>query len=232
MPAEFSIIVPTYKEAKNLPELVSRIAALDFSQPFELIIVDDDSQDGTEEIIETLRRAHPWIRLMTQKESRSLSKAVITGLENACYSTAVVMDADLSHPPEKIPAMLIALSEPNTDLVIGSRYVKGGTVDESWPLQRKLVSRFCALLARIIVPVRDPLSGFIAIKKELCFSGEKLDPISWKIGLELMMKCNCRNIKEVPIHFSERKLGKSKLNFKEALNYFRHLGRLMVYKFF
>src|SRR3989344_9539625 len=151
MTTEFSIIVPTYKEAKNIPELSERIASNHFSQRFEVIIVDDNSQDGTIEVIEKLRRQYSWLKLITLKNSRSLSKAVITGIQNANYPIIIIMDADLSHPPEKIPEMLHVLSQPDVDMVIGSRYVKGGSVDHGWPFARKLISRLCAILAGTVV---------------------------------------------------------------------------------
>lgn len=232
MATEFSIIIPTYQEAKNLPELTERISALPLLQSFEVIIVDDNSQDGTIETIAQLQSHYPWLHLITQRDTRSLSKAVMTGIEHSRYPVIIIMDADLSHPPEKIPDMLTALSQSDVDIVVGSRYIKGGSVDDSWPLSRRLISRCSALLAGIIVPIRDPLSGFIAVKKTTCFTQAKLEPIGWKIGLEIMVKSGSRKIREVPIHFAERKKGISKLNLKEAFNYFRHLRRLIAYKFF
>lgn len=226
-----SIVIPTYKEADNIPELINRITAIQLTQPFEVLIADDDSQDGTIEAIDTLKQHYSWLKLITIKNSRSLSRAVMTGIQCAQYPVIIIMDADLSHPPEKIPEMMAMLSQPNVDMVIGSRYINGGSVDDSWSIARKIISRFCASLAGLIVSVRDPLSGFIAFNKQI-INKNILDPIGWKIGLEIMVKCDCKNIKEIPIHFADRKFGDSKLNAKEAVNYFRHLRRLIVYKYF
>lgn len=229
----FSIIVPTFHEAKNIPELVKRIAQIDFgSCAFEVILVDDDSQDGTEEIVQSLQPHYPWLRLIIRKEKKGLSESVLDGFRQARYAVWVIMDADLSHPPEKIPEMLTALAQPDVDIVIGSRYVAGGSSDEMWPMIRKALSRFAALVARILVavPVKDPLSGFLALKKDIFNSGIKLEPIGWKIGLEIMVKCRCKHIREVPIHFAQRTHGMSKLSFKVVINYLQHVNRLMWFK--
>jgi dolichol-phosphate mannosyltransferase len=231
----FSIIVPTYHEAKNLPELIKRIAQIDFGQRvFEVILVDDNSQDGTYEVVNHWLTQYPWLRLMVRKEKKGLSESVVDGLKWAKYPLCIIMDADLSHPPEKIPEILAALEESEVDLVIGSRYIKGGSSDEMWPIARKILSRLAALAARVLVavPVKDPLSGFLALRKDAFFSGIQLEPVSWKIGLEIMVKCHYKNIKEVPIHFSQRVQGKSKLNFKVAMNYLRHVNQLIWFKVF
>lgn len=226
----FSLIIPTYQEALNLGNLLQRIASIDFAQLFEVILVDDNSQDGTEKVVKQLQLQYPWLKWIVRHGPRDLSQAILLGLQQAIYPIIVIMDADLSHPPEKIPLMLAALREADVDMVVGSRYVAGGSIDINMPLKRRLISRGCALLTRLVVPVRDPLSGFIAIKKERCLRGAALQPLGWKIGLEMMVKCQCKNIREIPIHFTDRKLGKSKFNFKEAINYLRHLSRLIIYK--
>lgn len=229
----FSIIIPTYKEAKNIPELVRRIAAIDFKErPFEVLIVDDNSQDGTENIVAELSANYPWLKLIVRTTKRSLSYSVIEGFQRAHYPLLVTLDADLSHPPEKIPAMLSALLCSDTDLVIGSRYVTHGMIDEVWPWTRKFASWFAAMLARLVTgtAVKDPLSGFLAITKEKCFSGDTLRPIGWKIGLEIIVKCHCKKIIEIPIDFAERRHGYSKLNLKVIFSYLHHVSRLLLYK--
>lgn len=229
----FSIIIPTFREAKNIPPLIQRIAAVDFgSKNFEVIIVDDDSQDGIEETTKALQRQYAWLKLFVRKAPKSLSGSAMTGFQQAQYPLVVLMDADLSHPPEKIPALLNALSDENIDFALGSRYVSGGSTDEAWPILRKLTSLCSALMAQALlsIQVKDPLSGFFALRKITLAAGDKLNPIGWKIGLEIMLKCHCKNIKEIPIHFSQRLHGDSKLNFKVALNYFYHFSRLLSYK--
>lgn len=233
--SDFSIVVPTYQEAKNIPELVKRIAGVDFGpRNFEVIFSDDNSQDGTEEVVRQLAQDYPWLRLIKRQGKKDLSQSVIDGVKEARYPTCITLDADLSHPPEKIPEMLTALENPGTDLVIGSRYVPGGSSDELWPFSRKLFSRSAAMLARVLVaaPAKDPLSGYLVFKREKFLSGPPLEPIGWKLGLEFIVKCRCKKIKEVPIHFSERLHGVSKVNVKVGINYIKHLGRLIWFKLF
>lgn len=227
---EFSIIVPTYQEAKNIPALVKRIAAVHFNQRFEVLLMDDNSQDDTAAVVDKLREQHPWLRLIVNKGTRDLSRAIISGFQQAQFPVVITLDADLSHPPEKIPEMLTVLSEPGVEMVIGSRYVRGGSVDSKWPLSRVLISRFSALLAWPLAKAKDPLSGFVAMRKELCFRGNALEPIGWKIGLEIIVKCRCQNIREIPIHFSERTVGYSKLNTRQGFNYLHHLVHLYAFK--
>jgi len=231
----FSIIIPTYKEAKNIQNLVQRIESIHFKpREFELIIVDDNSNDGTKEIVDHLQIQNPWLRLIIRNKNKCLSQSVIEGLQQATFPLCVIMDADLSHPPEKIPALLKELQKPDIDLVIGSRYTTGGSFDKNWPYLRKWISHLAAILPRLLIStkVKDPLSGFIAIKKSTFSQGIPLNPIGWKIGLEMMIKYQCKNIIEVPIHFSERTKGQSKLNLKVLYNYFRHLKHLIIFKIF
>src|SRR5262249_50588976 len=146
-------------------------------------------------------------------------------------SIFVVMDADLSHPPERLPDLVTTLQSEGTDFVIGSRYVPGGGTDENWGLFRWLNSKFATLLAWPLTSTHDPMAGFFAIRRSTFESAAPLDPIGYKIGLELIVKCRCRTIKEVPIRFRDRMLGKSKLSLKEQLNYLRHLRRLYDFRF-
>lgn len=226
---EFSIIIPTYHEAKNIPALIQEIAQVNFKhKTFEVILVDDDSQDGTMEIVEQLRSQYAWLKVIHRQKKRSLSHSILDGLKSSCYPFLVIMDADLSHPPHKIPEMLNYLADQQVDMVIGSRYISGGSSDESWPLARKVLSKTAAWAARrfLSIQAKDPLSGFIAFRKATCFADE-LQPISWKIGLEIIVKCNYKHIQEVPIRFSKRRYGSSKLTFKVAFDCWRHVLKLM-----
>jgi dolichol-phosphate mannosyltransferase len=139
------------------------------------------------------------------------------------------MDADLSHPPEAVPELVAALENPITDFVIGSRYVRGGSTDEDWGILRYLNSRMATWLATPLTRAADPLAGFFGLRRETFEAAEQLNPIGYKIGLELMVKCRCQRVVEVPIHFANRKCGTSKLNFREQLNYIRHLVRLYAF---
>ncbi len=126
-----SVIVPTFKEAENLPLLIDRLSHLrgNNSMDLELLIMDDDSKDGTEELVASL--SQKWIRLVTRTTDRGLSVAVCDGLKRAQGDVIVVMDADLSHPPESIPALVTALMD-GYDFALGSRYVKGGSTSDDW----------------------------------------------------------------------------------------------------
>ena len=141
----------------------------------------------------------------------------------------LVMDADLSHPPEKIPELVQAV-RAGTAFVIGSRYVAGGQVTEGWGLFRWLNSKVATLLAWPLTSAADPMAGFFALPRELFEEARGLDPIGYKIGLELMVKCGCANVREVPITFENRVHGTSKMNWREQVNYLRHLKRLYEFK--
>lgn len=230
-----SIIIPTLCEARNIPELLKRIAQLNWGvRSFEVIVVDDNSQDGIVEAVDALSLLYPWLRLIVRYGKKGLSQAVIDGFDVAKYPILIVMDADLSHPPEKIPEMLAMIENNDVDMVIGSRYIQNGSSDTTWPIARKRVSVFAAWIARMLVAVsvKDPLSGFIALRKKTYLSATVLKPIGWKVALELMVKCKCKNIKEIPIHFSKRVHGHSKLTSKVILDYLAHIWRLAWYKFF
>ncbi|MCG6154751.1 glycosyltransferase [Rubinisphaera margarita] len=225
-----SIIVPTFREAENLPVLIPQVAgALENSGiTFEILIVDDNSPDGTPAVCDKLAESWP-VRLLVRTTERGLSSAVIHGMRHATGDVLLVMDADLSHPPEKVPELVAAILEQQGDFVIGSRYVVGGTTGDDWSLFRWINSQVATWLSRGLTSARDPMAGFFALRRTSFESAEALNPIGYKIGLELMVKCGCRHVSEVPIHFRDRLHGESKLSLKEQLNYIRHLGRL--YKF-
>jgi dolichol-phosphate mannosyltransferase len=228
-----TIIIPTYREADNIIALAQRISAINFGQrQIEVLLVDDDSQDGTAEIVHGLKPNHPWIQLITRMQDPGLSQSIIEGISRARYPLLIIMDADLSHPPEKIIEMLSLLANPNIDLVIGSRYITGGSTDPQWSFFRKCTSRLAAWTARKLLPItaKDPLSGFLAIRKDRLLKGDELKPIGWKIGLEIMIKLRCKNIKEVPIHFAHRRHGASKLTLKTTFDFFTHIFRLWKYQ--
>lgn len=230
MQPSISIIVPTYREAENLPELIERIdqlragAGLDV----ELLIMDDDSRDGTVEAVAQAER--DWVFLTVRNQDRGLSAAVMDGFRLARHEIIVVMDADLSHPPERIPAMLEAL-EQGADFVVGSRYAPGGSTAQDWGFLRWVNSRVATLLALPFTTIKDPMSGFFAFRRAALETCAPLNPIGYKIGLELIVKGRFKQVREIPIHFSDRFRGESKLNLREQLRYLRHLRRLSDFKY-
>jgi dolichol-phosphate mannosyltransferase len=228
--SSISLVVPTFREVENIPHLVARVEALRNAcgLDLELLLVDDDSRDGTEDLLRSLDL--PWVQLVVRKTDRGLSQAVLDGLRRSAGDILIVMDADLSHPPEKIPEMLVAL-EHGADFVVGSRFVKGGSTDDDWGLFRWLNSRVATLLALPLTSLEDPMSGFFALRRETFEAGRDFNPVGYKIGLELIVKCRCARLAEIPIHFRDRRLGKSKLSLKEQLRYLKHIRRLYDYRF-
>ena len=231
-PLAASIIVPAYREAANIRPLVQRVftAISQAGIEAELIIVDDDSQDGTEDIVNSLSRDHP-VRLIVRRQRRGLAGAVLHGFKQARFNHLVVLDADLQHPPEAIPELLHRLEREDCDFVIGTRYAPGAGVNEHWPALRRLASRIATCLAAPLVPLTDPMSGFFAIHRTTWERAARLDPIGYKIALELYVKGGCARPAEVPIEFAARKAGTSKLSVLQQLQYLRHLGKLYRFRF-
>jgi len=230
---KLSVIVPTYCEAQNLHILVPLIdnAVTQAGLSAEIIIVDDNSPDETRSVCNVLSLTYP-VRLHVRKEERGLSSAVMAGMNLARGDVLLVMDADLSHPPAKIPELVEALKDPEVDFVIGSRYVDGGETADDWGLFRWVNSKVSTLLAKPLTSACDPMAGFFCLRRTTFLSAaETLNPIGYKIGLELIVKCSCRNVAEVPISFSDRLHGESKLSLREQLNYLWHLKRLYEYRF-
>jgi dolichol-phosphate mannosyltransferase len=228
---DVTVVVPTYCEAANLPVLVPRImTALEQAQLCgEVVVVDDNSPDNTIAICQALVQQHP-LRLFVRQHQRGLSSAVLHGIRQARGDVLVVMDADLSHPPEKLPELVAAVGSGAADFAIGSRYIAGGNTVAGWGLLRWLNSKAATLLALPLAAAHDPLSGFFALQRQTFLGHDALDPLGFKIGLELLVKCHCKRIKEVPITFHNRLHGRSKLSVKEQLNYLRHLLRLYEYR--
>lgn len=226
-----SLIIPTLNEGGNIKILLNQIATVFKNSPevenAEIIIVDDGSTDETTTVAKNTPLPYPV--QVIKRTVRGLATAVLTGFNAAQYGILGVMDADLSHPPELIPKLLQGLK--NANLVVGSRKIPGGQV-ENWPWLRKLSSNFATLLTRPLrIKISDPMSGYFFIKKDV-LAGKQFSPIGYKILLELIVKCNIKNIHEVPYVFHNRSVGKSKMGFKESFNYLRHLSRLYYWKFF
>jgi len=230
-PRVISIVVPTYREAANLGPLAEAVdeALSGAGHEYELLFIDDDSQDGSAEICARLSERLP-VRIVVRKGERGLATAVIHGISMASGGIVVVMDADLSHPASAIPAMIERLERGESDFVLGSRYVEGGSIHDEWSVFRRLNSVIPSLLAKPLCPLKDPMSGFFAIRRSEMPDADHLSPIGYKIALEIYVKGDFNRPSEVPIHFSDRQHGESKLSLKEQLNFLRHLVRLYVYK--
>jgi len=223
-------VVPTYREVDNIPHLVERLRRVRETAgiELELLLMDDDSRDGSEALVASL--ALSWVTLVTRKTDRGLSQAVLDGMQRSAREVIVVMDADLSHPPEKIPELLLALRN-GAEVAVGSRFTEGGSTADDWGPLRWLNSRIATLLALPLTTISDPMSGFFALRRSTLQTARELDPIGYKILLEIIVKCRCKYVFEVPIHFDNRQFGRSKLSFAEQVKYFRHLRRLYMFRF-
>jgi dolichol-phosphate mannosyltransferase len=222
-----SVVVPTWGEAANLPELVARLDRVRRAHALELelVVVDDDSRDGIEEWV--AGAGFPWVRLVVRRGERGVGGAVVEGLRGARGDLLVVMDADLSHPPERLPEVIGAL-EAGHDFVIGSRSVPGAS-SEDRGLLRWIDRRAGTWLARPFTGAADPLSGFFALRRETFAAARDLAPVGRTIGLELLVKCGARRVAEVPIHLARRRAGEGKRGLRERLRYVQHVRRLWIH---
>src|SRR5216117_2956157 len=223
-----SIIVPTLNEAENIAPLVSQIVAN--AVPFrEILFVDDHSTDATREMIRALAVNHP-IRLIEQNRAElGLAAAIMLGARAAQGEVLLVMDADLSHPPERMKDLLAPLFTGTADMVIGSRYVTGGSTP-GWPFWRRIVSRAGAALAYPLTGIHDSMCGFFAIPRSRLL---ELAPQTsgFKIVFETIVRGgDMLRVREIPITFRSRVRGKSKMSFGIALRFFLRWLRAMFWR--
>jgi dolichol-phosphate mannosyltransferase len=225
----FSIVVPTYNEAGGIERLLRAVCAVFTSAELdgEIIVVDDNSPDGTGAIVDRLAGELP-VRCLHRPGKLGLSSGVIDGWKMARPQSLALgaMDADFSHDIQILPKMVAALASGDYGLAIGSRYVPGGGIS-NWPRRRILTSRVACLLARPLTNVKDITSGYFLVKRE-ALDGVTLDPIGFKIGLEVVAKAKYGKALEIPYVFTDRIVGESKLNNKEIFNYLKQLRNLYV----
>lgn len=222
-----SIVVPTRNEAANVSTLVQRVSEALGSSEWELIFV-DDSDDGTPDAVAAL--AHPRVRLRHRPvpdRRGGLAGAVCDGFAAARGELLVVMDGDLQHDPAMLPALRGSLDE--VDIAIASRYAAGECAAGLDGLHRVLVSRASRAVARALFPrvrrVRDPLAGFFAFRRIL-LDGARLQPVGFKILLELLVRGSWRSVRELPYRMAERQAGSSNASLREGLRFGTHLLRL------
>jgi dolichol-phosphate mannosyltransferase len=231
MKDSISLVIPTYNESENIENLLRILCEIYEKNNYEgeIIVVDDDSPDGTWKKVETFQQLHrPFVRLLRRFNKRGLSSAVVDGFAMAEGTVLGVMDADLSHPPGKIPELLAPIFAGRADLVIGSRYTGGGGT-ANWPIKRKLISKAASIVLRPLVKVKDPLSGFFFFRKEV-IRGARLNPIGFKIGMEIIAKGKYKHVMEIPITFQGRKFGKSKLTPGQVKEFLLQLFYLLRWK--
>lgn len=225
-----SIVIPTFNECANLNELLPTIhQRLTESQITHVIlVVDDDSCDGTEELITQMNNTS--IQLIVRKGKRGLSSAVYEGMLAVSGEIVCMMDADFSHPPEALVGMYAKIASGEADLVVGSRLVKGGGMDQ-WPWTRRVTSWVARMMARPLTSVRDITSGFMMMKRDV-FPRTGLNLEGFKIGLEIVVKGRYQTLFEYPIIFHDRRYGESKLSGKVMREYLKQLFQLYVFSLF
>ena len=221
-----SIVIPTFNEKDNIYPLVEQIHEALPKVPHEIIFV-DDSKDETPQMIEELAKGDSTIRLHHRENEKGLATAVVKGFSLAKGDYVAVMDADLQHPPKVLMDMYAAMST-HADMAIPSRFIPGGS-DGGLNLYRKVVSGTARYIGKGILPclrkITDPTSGLFMIRREL-LEGVTLNPIGWKIMIEVIAMCNVRRIIETPYTFQDRSAGESKLDSKVTLEYLKQVWNL------
>ena len=232
---QISIIIPTFNESQNIVGILKSIGEnLPLNLPTEAIVVDDNSPDGTGRIVENYIKnfkkiANYTINVIHRTAKKGLSSAILKGVQHANGDTIVVMDSDFSHPPQVIPRLIEALKKYQCDIVIASRYVKGGAIKD-WSLKRKLLSEVGSKIAKTGLGVKtsDPLSGFFAFKRNI-LRGLKFDAIGYKMLLEILVKTKGTKVTEIPYIFKDRELGSSKFGISTMFEYTKEVWKLYRY---
>lgn len=226
MGLKFSIVIPTYNEAGGIERLLRELNQLFVQNSLdgEVIVVDDNSPDGTGAIVDRLSSEMP-VRCLHRPGKLGLSSGVIDGWKFARPDSQALgaMDADFSHDINILPKMVQAL-ESGYGLAVGSRYVPGGGIT-NWPAKRIITSKVACMLAQPLTRIKDITSGYFLVKRE-ALEGVELDPIGFKIGLEVIAKAHYGKALEVPYVFTDRIVGQSKMNQKEIFNYLKQLRKL------
>jgi dolichol-phosphate mannosyltransferase len=227
------LVIPTLHESANISDLLHRVRAIldPLHLNYEIIIVDDNSQDGTEEIVNAISAVDARVRILVRKGERGLSGAILEGWQHSDANILGVMDADRQHPPELLPDLISAMNR-GCDLVIGSRYTSGGELGD-WNPFRKLLSTTAVLttwpIQRSKIRAKDPMSGFFMVRRK-CLERIEFQKTGFKLLLEILVRGNIQSIEEVPIVFGSRDRGESKANFKVAMDYAKLLTRLYAGK--
>jgi dolichol-phosphate mannosyltransferase len=227
-----SIVLPTYNESQNITKMLDSIAeTLPADAHAEIIVVDDNSPDGTGDIASRHKVGNKGLHIQVIKRPAKLglSSAILAGVQSATGQIVVVMDGDFSHPPHTIPKMVKELKDSKYDIVVASRYIKGGSVI-GWPFRRRLMSKGATKIAQVGlgIQINDPMSGFFAFKRHI-IEGIKFDAIGYKMLLEILVKAKGARVKEVPYTFTNRHAGASKLDSTVMIDYIRAVWRLYRY---
>jgi dolichol-phosphate mannosyltransferase len=227
-----SLVLPTYNEATNLPRLVPRLAqALDRAGlEFEVIVVDDDSPDGTWRVAGDLAAEDPRLRVIRRRGQRGLATAVVAGWAAARGDVLGVMDADLQYPPEGLLDLVSAIVADRADVAVASRYAPGARTG-SWAFRREVISRAAIRVAKLALPaalgqVADPNSGCFLLRRRVIDS-VPLRPVGFKILIEVLARGHWQRVVEVPYAYAGRGSGKSKLGLRQTAEFLEHLAHLV-----
>lgn len=223
----FSVVLPTYNEVGSLRMLDPRLRASVGAHGGEVVVVDDDSPDGTAALVAKLAETGPYV-LLERAARLGLASAVLEGIGHAGSDVVAVMDADGSHPPESLPGLVAPIQDGRAEFVLASRHLPGAQ-SNGLKGARRVISRGAQLLARPLTPVSDPMSGFFAFHRRI-LQRATLSPVGYKIALEILVRCRPRPIQEVPYAFAPRLAGESKLGGDQFGQYLRHLSRLYAYR--
>ena len=223
-----SLVIPTYNERENIELVIKRAFEVlrEGAQPFEIIVVDDDSPDRTWEAAEALCRNYAGLRVVHRRNERGLARAVVRGWQEARGEILAVMDGDLQHPSETLGRLVKAIQDDGVDIAVASRHVTGGGVSR-WNIIRRAVSWSATLMATWVLPgtlrtIRDPMSGYFALRRSV-IEGCRLEPEGYKILLEVLGRGRYRSVEEIPYTFVERKRGGSKLGLRQYGEFIVHL---------
>jgi dolichol-phosphate mannosyltransferase len=228
-----SIVLPTYNESQNIARMLDSIAdTIPADSAAEIIVVDDNSPDGTGDIASRHARNirnKLRIQVISRPGKQGLSSAILAGVQSAAGDIVVVMDGDFSHPPQTILRLVEELEDPECDIAVASRYVKGGAV-MGWPFKRRMASKGATKIAQVGlgIDVKDPMSGFFAFRRRI-IEGVEFDAIGYKMLLEILVKTRGARVREVPYTFANRAAGSSKLDSAVVFDYFRAVWRLYRY---
>lgn len=225
-----SIVVPTFKESENIALFLEALCkSLDQVLPgdYEIVVMDDDSPDGTLDLAAAVARDRSQVRLVRRIHKRELSTAVIRGWQLARGQALATINADFQHPPDLIAGMWGLLH--SHDLVVASRYCKGGGVG-NWSMTRRFLSRGATIVGKIVLPqiynrITDPLSGCYMFRRE-AIENVKLNPLGYKSLIEILVRGHIKTVAELPYHMRERERGTSKATGARSLDYIKQLLRL------
>jgi dolichol-phosphate mannosyltransferase len=226
---KFALVVPTLNEAENIVSVLDRArdALLQLPLPWEILVVDDDSKDGTQATVRRYGETHPGIRLVERRAQKGLAGAITYGWKHTDADILGVMDADLQHPPELLTELVNRVCQ-GSDIAIASRYLHADSM-KGWSLPRRLISRLSILVSKPVqrsgLRVRDPMSGFFVLRGE-CIEGIQFQLEGFKLLLEILAKGHIRSVEEIPFKFGTRGGGQSKANGMTAVYYLSLLCRL------